>query len=108
MSKTNEATISEIASEYGVTLRTLRFYEDARLLAPRRDGSSRWYGAADRKRLETVLAAKRLGFTISEIREILELGGLERLPVARRAAQLAHLKQQRREIDAAIWTLAEL
>lgn len=66
-------TIADLANEFGVTARTLRFYEDQQLLSPRRDGQNRIYAAADRDRLNWVLRAKRVGFSISEIRELLDL-----------------------------------
>jgi len=62
-----EATISEMARAYGVTSRTLRFYEDRKLLRPRRAGSARYYGDADHARLATILKGKQLGFTLTEI-----------------------------------------
>src|SRR5262245_44552528 len=63
-----EFTIGELAKEFGVTLRTLRFYENKRLLSPRREGLARLYSKADRDRLALILKGKKLGFTLSEIR----------------------------------------
>ncbi len=62
-----EMTIGEMAREFGVTLRTLRFYEDRHLIRPRRMGNARYYGGADRVRLEMILKGKQLGFTLAEI-----------------------------------------
>lgn len=65
------ATIRELASEFGLSLRTLRFYESKGLLSPRRAGQSRFYSPADTKRLALILKGKRLGFTLSEIRRMI-------------------------------------
>ena len=64
-------SIGDLAREFGVSLRTLRFYEDRGLLSPRRVGSSRLYDAGDRDRLILILKGKQLGFTLSEIRDLL-------------------------------------
>ena len=64
-------TIGEVAQEYGITLRTLRFYEAKRLLTPHRHGATRLYRSSDRKRLNTILTARRLGFTLAEIKHLL-------------------------------------
>ena len=66
-------TIGELATEFGVTTRTIRFYEDQGLLAPKRQGRNRVYDRRDRTRLKLALRGKRLGFALSEIREILDL-----------------------------------
>ncbi len=101
-------TIGELARDYGVTLRTLRFYEDRRLLNPRRNGSARLYSARDRARLETILRGKQLGFTLTEIQSMIaaEEGGASAprlvLSPEQIEAQIAHLKKQRTEIDEAI------
>jgi DNA-binding transcriptional MerR regulator len=65
-----EFTISELAKEFGVTLRTLRFYEDKGLLSPRRHGLARLYSPADRERLALILKGKKLGFMLGEIRQM--------------------------------------
>jgi DNA-binding transcriptional MerR regulator len=104
-----EATIGEMARAYGVTLRTLRFYEDRKLLQPRRTGSARYYGGVDRARLAMILKGKRLGFTLTEIADLIgaEDGAPrndfeERLQPAQIVDQLRYLERQRREIDEAI------
>lgn len=66
-----EFTIGELAREFGVTLRALRFYESKGFVAPRRDGSTRLYGAKDRARLALILMGKKLGFTLAEIRAMI-------------------------------------
>ena len=71
----DEFTISELAKEFGVTLRTLRFYEDKGLIAPRRQGLTRLYSAADRDRLALILKGKKLGFMLGEIRQMVAAQG---------------------------------
>lgn len=66
-------TISELAKEFGVTTRTIRFYEDQGLLSPKREGTSRVFGHRDRVRLKLALRGKRLGFSLAEIRELFDL-----------------------------------
>jgi len=104
-----EMTIGEMARAYGVTLRTLRFYEDRNLLRPRRLGSARYYGGVDRARLAMILKGKRLGFTLAEIADLLGADDgtaksdfAERLRPAQIADQLRYLERQRSEIDEAI------
>src|SRR4051794_20994688 len=63
-------TISEVAKKFGVTLRTLRFYEIKGLFAPVRDGRARLYTLADQQRLLLILKGRKLGFTISEISQM--------------------------------------
>ncbi len=66
-------TISELVREFDITPRTIRFYEDQGLLAPAREGRNRVYSRRDRARLKLTLRGKRLGFALSEIRELFEL-----------------------------------
>ncbi|MES9843401.1 MAG: MerR family DNA-binding transcriptional regulator [Candidatus Sedimenticola sp. PURPLELP] len=66
-------TISELAKEYDITPRAIRFYEDQDLIAPKRKGRSRIYSDRDRVRLKLILRGKRLGFSLSEIKELFEL-----------------------------------
>ncbi|NNM00564.1 MAG: MerR family DNA-binding transcriptional regulator [Gammaproteobacteria bacterium] len=68
-------TISDLASEFDVTPRTLRFYEDKGLLTPQRRGTTRLYSERDRTRLKLTLRGKRLGFTLEECAEIIDLYG---------------------------------
>jgi DNA-binding transcriptional MerR regulator len=109
MNAAGEMTIGEVAREFGVTLRTLRFYEDRSLIRPRRLGNARYYGGQDRVRLRMILKGKQLGFTLAEISELIgaedaaELSDIEeRLQPAQIVDQLDHLERQRREIDDAI------
>jgi len=66
-----EFTISELAREFGVTLRTLRFYEDKGLISPRRQGPARLYSPQDRDRVALILKGKKLGFMLGEIRNMI-------------------------------------
>lgn len=104
MSKTY--TITELAREFGVTTRTLRHYEDQGLVTPARDGINRIYSHRDRVRLKLALRGKRLGFSLSEIRELFQLYDLandERRQLEEFAVKLerrrAQLEQQREDIE---------
>lgn len=101
-------TIGDMAREFRVSLRTLRFYEDRALLHPRRSGTTRLYSGRDRLHLQMILKGKQLGFTLTEIREILardDLGGELNLPADQIAAQIHHIERQLSTLEAA---LAEL
>jgi DNA-binding transcriptional MerR regulator len=106
----NEVTIGEMADEYSISTRTLRFYEERCLLRPRRKGRTRLYSGADRLRLQMIVGGKRLGFTITEIAELIgtenSIDNLEeKLQPAQITTQIGHLQRQRREIDDAIMRL---
>lgn len=94
-----EFSISELAAEFDVTARAIRFYEDKGLVSPRRDGQRRIYSPRDRVRLILILRGKRLGFSLREIQEILDLYDAE----PGEAGQLRHLlgKVQERRISLA-------
>lgn len=66
-------TVTQLASELGITARTLRFYEDRGLIAPRRLGTTRVYAVRDRARMVLILRGKRLGFSLREIADYLDL-----------------------------------
>lgn len=66
-------SISDLSAEFGVTARALRFYEDEGLIAPERRGTSRIYSQRDRARLAWILRGKRVGFSLGEIREMIDL-----------------------------------
>ncbi|WP_440997767.1 MerR family transcriptional regulator [Arhodomonas sp. SL1] len=66
-------TISELAREFGITTRAIRFYENRGLLTPRREGQRRVYSRRDRTRLKLTLRGKRLGMTLAEIKEVFDL-----------------------------------
>jgi DNA-binding transcriptional MerR regulator len=100
-----EYTIGDLAREFGVTLRTLRFYEDKGLLSPRREGRARIYDSRNRSRLSIILKAKQLGFTLNEIQDLVaeELARPEsasdlRLSPAVLEEQISHLERQYSEI----------
>jgi DNA-binding transcriptional MerR regulator len=97
-------SIGDLAHEFGVTLRTLRFYEAKGLLAPRRDGSRRIYGTDEYKRLTQILTGRRLGFTLSEIKDLIDRPDAAELPLTREQclAQITLLEQQKRGIEIAI------
>ncbi|MCT8974463.1 MerR family transcriptional regulator [Microbaculum marinisediminis] len=105
-------TITDLTREFDVTTRTLRFYEQQGLIDPLRRGRTRLYRPADRTRLKLILRGKRLGFSLSEIREIVDMydappgerGQLDLL-MARIAERRAELEAKRRDIDL---TLADL
>lgn len=99
-------TISELAKEFDVTTRTIRFYEDQGLLSPSRDGASRVFSNRDRVRLKLALRGKRLGCSLAEIRELFELYDTTRDEkkqmeefLSRLDRRRAHLEQQREDIE---------
>lgn len=102
-----ESIIGEVAAEFGVSLRALRFYEDRKLLRPRREGTLRIYGSSDRQRLRMILKGKQLGFTLTEISELMGAQGStedfeQKLQPKQIESQIDHLRRQRQEIDEAI------
>ena len=112
---TQEYSIGVLAREFGVTTRTIRYYEDEALLAPTRRGQTRVYGPRERVRLRLILRGKRLGFSIAEIREILDMyesepgeaGQLQHL-TAKIAERRAMLERQRADIDQTLADMAEI
>lgn len=105
-------TITELTREFGISTRTLRFYEDEGLINPERRGRTRLFRQADRRLIQEILRGRRIGFTVAEIREIIkmykdppgELGQL-RLLIKRVDEKRDELRQKRRDIDE---TLEEL
>jgi len=108
-------TITELAREFGVTQRTLRFYEEHGLLAPERRGTQRIFHLGDRVRLELVLRGKRLGFPLEEIKKIVgmynadtgEAGQLVYL-LDQIAVRRTELEQRRGDIERTLGELDEL
>jgi len=105
-------TITQLTQEFDVTTRTLRFYEAQGLVTPQRRGRQRLYSPADRTRIKLILRGKRLGFSLAEIREIIEMygkapgeSGQLQLLMAKIDARRAELMEKRRDIEL---TLAEL
>jgi DNA-binding transcriptional MerR regulator len=84
-------TIGDLSREFGVSLRALRFYEDRGLLNPQRAGASRLYDGGQRARLELILKGKQLGFTLTEIRALLDR--------AERGEGTPKLRLSRKQID---------
>ena len=104
-----ELTISQMSRVFGVSLRTLRFYEDRGLIKPRREGNARYYRASDRIRMEMILKGKKLGFTLTEIQDLIGGKGTtetvdleDKLNPQQIVTQISHLERQRNEIEGAI------
>lgn len=104
--------IGELCEAFGVTARALRFYEDERLIAPERRGTSRFYSDRDRARLSWILRGKRVGFSLNEIREMLDLYDVgdhrqtqRRVTIERCQQKIATLRRQKNDIDATITEL---
>ena len=105
-------TIGDLAREFGVTLRSLRFYEDRGLLNPVREGLLRLYDGRDRTRLQVILKGKQLGFTLSEIRDMVgdvsdNTAVVAELKLSKEQihAQIEHLERQQSEIASALTEL---
>ena len=108
-------SIAELAAEFGVTLRTIRFYEDVGLVSPERRGRARVFHPRDRVRLELVVRGKRLGFSLEEIRRIVDMYDAEpgevgqlRYLLDQIAVRRAELEQRRADIDRTLTELAEV
>ena len=102
-------SIAELAREFGITARTMRFYEDEGLIKPRRQGLTRLYSVGDRTRLGWILRGKRLGFSLAEIKELLDLYQVDRTGVQqmrellrRSRLHITDLERKRRDLDAHI------
>jgi len=107
--------IGEMAKTFGVTLRTLRFYEDKGLLSPKRDGATRLYTRRDRARLKLILLGRKVGFSLREVKQIIDLydpAGSNarqlRLALDKSEKQLVRLNKQRALIDDAIGELTSM
>ncbi len=107
-------SITELADEFGLTTRAIRFYEDKGLLTPERKGQTRVYHPRDRARLTLIVRGKNVGLALSEIKEILSLYDLHdgcetqnRVAVDKFRKRIAQLTEQRTEIDLQIRTLEE-
>jgi DNA-binding transcriptional MerR regulator len=104
MNTTRTFTIRQLTKEFGVTARTLRFYEDEGLIAPARRGQTRIYSTRDRARITLILRGRRVGFSLAEIREILDLydlhdGGKTQILHARKKFEERVSTLERQKID---------
>lgn len=108
-------TISELAREFGITTRTIRFYEEKGLLSPRREGQRRLYSPADRVRIKLILRGRRIGMSLDECVEIIDMydpdtNNRDQLHslLGRISERRDKLLQQRRDIDAMLTGLDEV
>jgi DNA-binding transcriptional MerR regulator len=108
-------SIGELSAEFGISTRAIRFYESKGLLSPDRVGSNRIYTRRDRARLILVLRGKRLGFTLEEISEYLDLYDADpnqiaqtRLLLQKTESSISELEGKRRDIDEALRELREI
>jgi len=107
-------TIRQLTKEFSVTARTLRFYEDEKLIAPGRRGQTRLYSSRDRARIILILRGRRLGFSLAEIREVLDMydgkdGEQAQMVHARKKFEerIQILERQKLDIDQALRQLHE-
>ncbi len=108
-------SVSQLARQLGVTARTIRFYEDKDLISPQRAGTTRVYTHRDRARLMLILRGKRLGFSLREIKEFLDLYDVDpahhvqlRQLLAGVRKRMSKLSEQRAAIDESLNELAEI
>lgn len=114
MNRITYYSISDLAREFDITTRTIRFYEEKGLLNPVREGSTRSYSAADRTKLKLILRGKRLGFTLDESYDIITMykpneGNVEQLQslIKTIRKKRASLEQQLLDIEAMMLDLRD-
>lgn len=107
-------SISDLCAEFAVTPRALRFYEDEGLIAPERRGTQRIYSHADRARIAWILRGKRVGFSLAEIKEMIDLYDVgdgrqvqKQVTLERCRDRIELLENQKRDIDAHITELQQ-
>lgn len=107
--------IGDMAREFDVTLRTLRFYEDKGLLSPKREGSTRLYTQRDRTRLKLILLGRKVGFTLRDVKQMIDLydptgtnAKQLKLALEKSEKQLVRLNRQRQTLDEAVADLTGL
>lgn len=110
----DDFSITDLSAEFGITARALRFYEDEGLIAPVRRGTQRVYSQRDRARIAWILRGKRVGFSLGEIREMIDLYDLgdgrrvqRQVALERCRERIGMLEHQRTDIDAAIAELTD-
>jgi DNA-binding transcriptional MerR regulator len=108
-------TVTQLARDLGITARTIRFYEDKKLISPQRAGSTRVYTARDRARMILILRGKRLGFSLREIKEYLDLYDADQTQAGQIRAllggvrkRLEMLREQRRALETTISELEDI
>jgi DNA-binding transcriptional MerR regulator len=108
-------TVTQLARDLGITARTIRFYEDKGLIAPQRAGSTRVYTARNRARMSLILRGKRLGFSLREIKDYLDLYDVDhtqseqiKLLLTSVHKRLESLREQRRAIETTINELEDI
>ncbi len=106
--------IGDMAKMFGVTLRTLRFYEDKGLINPKREGSARLYSRRDKARLKLILLGRKVGFSLRDVKQIMDLYDPKgsntkqlRLTIEKSEKQLGRLQKQRAAVDEAIQDLSD-
>ena len=108
-------TIGDLAREFGVTLRTLRFYEDKGMLSPKREGATRLYSQRDRTLLKLILLGRKVGFSLRDVKNMIDLydpkgSNVRQLKVTleKSTKQMTRLVKQKEELDEAMADLGQL